>query len=136
VVFCVVTPCRLKGRCYSFGGTHRLHIQGMANQDGDVVPLYKTTRCHNLLSRHQTACFKATEGLHLPPPFCAAQTHQHSVATLLRFERCLHWPGLRCSCCNVVRFCCDPEACNLVTTTTGDHNRRFYSTEHLKSQDV
>jgi hypothetical protein len=37
-----------------------------------------------------------------------------SFATL-RGASCLHSSGLRCSCCNVERFCCDLEACNLVT---------------------
>jgi hypothetical protein len=35
----------------------------------------------------------------------------------LRVLSCLHLPGLRCLCCNVVRFCCDLEACNLVMAT-------------------
>jgi hypothetical protein len=45
--------------------------------------------------------------------------HQYSVAIFatLRVLRCLHSPGLRCSCCNVVRFCCDLESCNLVRAT-------------------
>jgi hypothetical protein len=65
-------------------------------------------------SRHQIACFKATEGLH--PLYCAALSQQYSVVSFatLRVLSCLYSPGL-CSCCNVVRFCCDSEACNLVT---------------------
>jgi hypothetical protein len=68
-------------------------------------------------SRHQIACFKATEGLPPPAdlrqPYCGA-----SFATLLD-PSCLHSPGRRCSCSNGVRFCCDLEACNLVTATIG-----------------
>jgi hypothetical protein len=63
-------------------------------------------------SRHQIAYLKAREGFHLP--YCTALSQQYSVTTL-RFLSCLHSPGLRCSCCNVVRFLCDLEACNLVT---------------------
>jgi hypothetical protein len=68
-------------------------------------------------SRRQFACFKATEGLH--PPFRAALSHQYSVAsyTKLRVLSCLHSPGHCCSCCNVLQFCWDSEACNLVTPT-------------------
>jgi hypothetical protein len=55
-------------------------------------------------SRHQIACFKATEGLH--PPYRSALNHQYSVASFatLLVLRCLHSSGLRCSCCNIVRF--------------------------------
>jgi hypothetical protein len=66
-------------------------------------------------SRHQISCFKATEGLR--PPYRTTLSQQYSVvsfATMLVLG-CLHSPGLRCSCCNVVRFCCDLEAYNLVT---------------------
>jgi hypothetical protein len=53
-----------------------------------------------------------------PPPYRAALSHQNSIASFatLQVLSCLHSLGLRCSCCNVVRFCCDLEACNLVTT--------------------
>jgi hypothetical protein len=53
------------------------------------------------------------------PPYCATLSEQYSMAsfTTLQFLSCLHSPGLHCSCCNVVRFCCDLEACNLVTAT-------------------
>jgi hypothetical protein len=54
-----------------------------------------------------------------PPPSRAALSQQYSVASFatLQVLSCLHSPGLRCSCCNVVRFCCDLEACNLMTAT-------------------
>jgi hypothetical protein len=67
--------------------------------------------------RHQIPCFKATEGLH--PPYRAAVSHKYSVSSFatLRVLSCLHSPGFRCSCCDVVRFFCDLEACNLVTAT-------------------
>jgi hypothetical protein len=55
-----------------------------------------------------------------PPPLLrAALSQQFSVASFatLRFLRCLHSPGVCCSFCNVVRFYCDLEACNLLTTT-------------------
>jgi hypothetical protein len=66
-------------------------------------------------SHHQTACFKVTEGLH--SPYRAALSQQYSVARFakLRVLSCLHSPGLRRSCSNVVRICCDLEACDLVT---------------------
>jgi hypothetical protein len=49
-------------------------------------------------------------------PYHAALSNQFSVATFatLRVLNCLHSPGLHCSCYNVVRYCCDLEACNLV----------------------
>jgi hypothetical protein len=57
------------------------------------------------------------QGLHLPRR--AALNHQYSDASFatLRVLSCLYSSGLRCSCCNVVRFCSDLEACNLVTAT-------------------
>jgi hypothetical protein len=56
---------------------------------------------------------------HTPLPYRTAVGRQYSVAsfTVLRVLSCLHLFGLRCSCCNVVRFCCDLEACSLVTAT-------------------
>jgi hypothetical protein len=46
----------------------------------------------------------------------AALSQQHSVAgfATMWVLSCLHSPGLRCSCYNVVRFCCDLEARSLV----------------------
>jgi hypothetical protein len=54
----------------------------------------------------------------------AALSPQYSVASFatLRVLSCLHSPGLRCSCCNVVQFFCDLEVCNLVTATVTDSN--------------
>jgi hypothetical protein len=51
-------------------------------------------------SRHQIACFNATEGYH----HRAALSQQYSVASCatLRVLSCLHSPVLRCSCCNIV----------------------------------
>jgi hypothetical protein len=71
-------------------------------------------------NRHQNACFKAAEGLH--PPYRAALSQQYSVASFatLQILNCLHSPGICSSCCNDVRFCCDLEACNLVTATIVD----------------
>jgi hypothetical protein len=72
-------------------------------------------------SRHQTSRFKATEGLHPPhPPYRAALSQQYSVASFatVRVLSCLHSPGLLCLCCNVVRFSCDLQACNLMTSST------------------
>jgi hypothetical protein len=53
------------------------------------------------------------------PPHRAALSQQPSVVTFatLRILSCLHSTGLRWSCCSVVWFCCDLEACNLVTAT-------------------
>jgi hypothetical protein len=65
-------------------------------------------------SRHRIAFFKATEVLNLPHRAVLSQVA--SFATL-RVASCLHSPGLRYSYCNVPRFCCDLEACNLVTAT-------------------
>jgi hypothetical protein len=84
----------------------------------DVKCKYCSVHTH-YSSRHQIACFKATKGLHPAARFRAARSQQYSVARFasLRVLSCLHSPGLRCSCCNVVRFCCDLEASNSVTTT-------------------
>jgi hypothetical protein len=68
--------------------------------------------CYEISSRHQIACFKAT--VRSPPPsHRAAVSQQYSVARLLVLS-CLYSLCLRCSCCNVVWFCCDLEACSLV----------------------
>jgi hypothetical protein len=50
-------------------------------------------------------------------PFRSALSHQYSVATFttLRVLSCIHSPGSRYSSCNVIRFCCDLQVCNLVT---------------------
>jgi hypothetical protein len=72
-------------------------------------------------SCHQIAYFKPMEGLqththtHLPHG-SKSPVHVVSFATL-RVLNSLHSPGIRCSCCNGVRFCCDLEACNLVMAT-------------------
>jgi hypothetical protein len=76
----------------------------------------------NYSSRHQIACFKATEGNHThthTDPYRVALSHHYSVASFATVQvlNCLHSPQLHCSCCNVVRFWCDLEACNLVTAT-------------------
>jgi hypothetical protein len=69
-------------------------------------------------SSHQIACFKATEGLHLPCRAAQSQQYSDDSFVMLPILSCLYSPGLRCSCCNVVRFSCDLEVCNLVTGTT------------------
>jgi hypothetical protein len=53
------------------------------------------------------------------PLYHTALRHHYSVVSfaMLRVLSCIHLTGLRCSC-NVVKFCCDPEARNLATTTT------------------
>jgi hypothetical protein len=68
--------------------------------------------------RHHIACFNATEGLH--PPYRAALSQQYSVASFATMQvlNCLRSPGLHCSCCNVVRFFHDLEACNSVKPGT------------------
>jgi hypothetical protein len=50
------------------------------------------------------------------PPYRAALSQLYSVAKL-RVLSSLQLSGLRCSCCNVVRFFCDLEACILVADT-------------------
>jgi hypothetical protein len=81
--------------------------------------IYSKRACAFHCSRHNIACFKATERLH-PPTAWPQVTSNTSLlvrfATLLVLS-CLHSPGLRCSCCNVVRFCCDLATCRLVTAT-------------------
>jgi hypothetical protein len=54
----------------------------------------------------------------LPPPPFPRGSGVDSFAALL-LESCLHSPRLRRSRCRVVRFSCDLEAWNLVTTTIG-----------------
>jgi hypothetical protein len=66
-------------------------------------------------SRHQIACFKATEGLHSSLPRGSKSPVQRCQLCYTAGSSCIHSPALRCSCCNVIRFCCDLEACNLVT---------------------
>jgi hypothetical protein len=59
-------------------------------------------------SRHEIACFKVAEGFHPPPPpYRAAVSQEHCVASFdtLQLLSCLHSPGLRSLCCDVVRFC-------------------------------
>jgi hypothetical protein len=82
-----------------------------------VWALCKVIKFRYYSSRHHIGCFKATEGLSLPYPLALSQQDSVDSFATMRVLRCLHSPGLRCSCCNVVRFCCDLEACNLVTTT-------------------
>jgi hypothetical protein len=77
---------------------------------------WATTAPCSYSSRHQLACFKATEGLPSPFPRGSKSTVQRCFSTLWVLS-CLHSPGLSCPCCNVVRFCCDLETCNLVMVT-------------------
>jgi hypothetical protein len=82
------------------------------------IQIYIYTHCTHIYgSRHQIAYFKATDGLQ--PTYREALSHQYSVASIatLRVPNYLYSPGLCCSFCNVGRFCCDLEACNLVTAT-------------------
>jgi hypothetical protein len=87
-------------------------------------------------SRQQIACFKATEGLH--SPYRAALCHQYSVASFatLRVLGCLHSPGLRCSCCNVARFFCDPEACDVRVKFVCSHKSSFVFRKDLIVRNV
>jgi hypothetical protein len=81
-------------------------------------------------SRHQIPCFKATERLQPPHlPLRTVLSQQYSVVSFatLRVMSCLHSSGLRCWCCNVVRFCCDLEAWNLVTATIVCYNLAFFA---------
>jgi hypothetical protein len=84
-------------------------------------------------SRHQIACIKATEELHTP--YRAALSHEYSVASFatLQILSCLHSPGLRCSCCNIVQFCCTLEACNFVTATITEH---FHATHDISLLEI
>jgi hypothetical protein len=95
-----------------------LHKQHAMKMYGDVEKTY-CSRSDFYSSRHQIACFKATEGLKPPPPRTVLR-QQYSVASFatLRVLSCLHSPGLRCSWYNVVRFCCDFEACSMVMAPT------------------
>jgi hypothetical protein len=54
------------------------------------------------------------------PRYRVAPSHQYSVSSFgnLRVLSCLYSPGFCCSCCRVVRYCRDLEACSLVTATT------------------
>jgi hypothetical protein len=75
------------------------------------------TLYYSFCSRHQISWLKATEGLH--PPYHAALSQHCTVASFatLQVASCIHSLVLHCSCCNVVRLCCDLEARNLVTPT-------------------
>jgi hypothetical protein len=93
----------------------------------------KITLSKTYSSRHQIVCSKATEGL--PPPiYLTALSRHYSVASFatLQVLSCIHSPGLRCSCCNVVRFCCDHEARNFMTATVVTYVFIYY----LFSDDV
>jgi hypothetical protein len=61
-------------------------------------------------NRHEIVCFKVTEGLHILLHRAALSQHcsYSSLAKVLVLNR-LYSPRLRCSRCNVVRFCCDLE---------------------------
>jgi hypothetical protein len=85
------------------------YVRGRFHVVGFSVSLYS--------SRHQIAFFKATEELY--HPYRAALCQPYSVASFatVRVLNCLHSPGLSCSCCNGVRFCCGLEACNLEMVT-------------------
>jgi hypothetical protein len=74
---------------------------------------------HICSSRHQIAWFKATKDF--TPPYRAALSQRNSVVSFAtpRVLNCLYSPGLRCSCCNGVRFCCDLEAWILVAAALG-----------------
>jgi hypothetical protein len=75
---------------------------------------------------------------HPPSPtlYRVAPSQKYSVASfvMLRVLSCHHPPGLRCSWCNVVRFCCDLQACNLVTAAIGKSDclirNTFQSCQH------
>jgi hypothetical protein len=101
-------------RCY--------HFQPPPPQVSCPCSLYRERKVS-----HSPASIVAATKLHasrsrkdfIPPLYLAALSQHYSVASLatLRIMSCAHLPGLCCSCCKVVRFCCDLEACNLVTDT-------------------
>jgi hypothetical protein len=96
--------------------------------DSSLWDVHSPQIIHNTCSNHRkTSCFMATEGLHSPShttPYHMAKSHQYRVASFaaLRILSSRYSPGLCCSCCNVVRFSCDLEACNLVTATVVSFN--------------
>jgi hypothetical protein len=95
-------------------GARQTQKYALCNFEDFQTPGMERTN-ENYSSRHQIACFKATEGLQTPPPpYSAALSHQYSVASFatLLVLSCLNSSGFRYSCCNVVRFCCDLETCN------------------------
>jgi hypothetical protein len=91
---------------------------------------YTVLQCY-YSSRHLIACSKATEGLH--PPQRAAISRQYGVASFskLRVLSCLHSPGFRCSCCNIVPFFCDLETCNLVMANVGSFQVNWLSASEI-----
>jgi hypothetical protein len=77
-------------------------------------------------SLQQIACFKATDGIHQHDlSYRKTSMHQYSFVScsVQRDLICLQVHALRCSCCNVERFCCDLGVYNLVTAT---YNSRCY----------
>lgn len=72
-------------------------------------------RCCNCQSRQQISCLKAVGELHLSYRAGLMQHYSDASFAALRFLNCLHLSGLFSSCCNVVLFFCDFEACSLVT---------------------
>jgi hypothetical protein len=98
-----------------------------------VQNMYTHSELLRLMKQKVAPALVAVTKLHASRPrkdlkktYFAALSQQYSVAsfaTLLGLS-CLHSSGLHCSCCNVVRFCCVLEACNLVTTT--DSNDQGY----------
>jgi hypothetical protein len=83
-------------------------------------------------SSHQIACFKVTEGLHPTPLSARLLSQLYNVASFATVQvmSCLHSPELRCSCRNVVRFCCDLKACNLLRTSIDNYRSFRVNGEH------
>jgi hypothetical protein len=68
----------------------------------------------NCSSRRRITYLKATEGLSLPYHVDLCQHNSVAGVATQRVLSFLYSPGLFCSCCKVVRFCCDLEAFSLV----------------------
>jgi hypothetical protein len=98
--------------------TEALHWVPLTGWMWPVIPLiiYGT---HTIVTVTKLHASRPRKYFTPPPPYRAARSQHYRVASFatLRVLSCLHSPRFRCSCCNVVRFFCDLEACSLVTVT-------------------
>jgi hypothetical protein len=115
--------------CHHFpciGNTLNPCIGNTLNMTSVLIELYETVELNeerqikSYSNSHQIACLRPRKDF-TPSPYRVARSQQCSAARFasLRILSCLHLPGFRWFCFNVVRFCGDLEAFSLVTDTTG-----------------
>jgi hypothetical protein len=114
LVFCSFPGAGLSSFSVALNSYRRPFLTPSRQQNQSVI---RNTSTHSTVA--VTKLHASRPRKNFTPLTARLLSQQYSVASFaaLRVLSCLHSPGLRCSCCNVVRCCCDLQSFNLVTAT-------------------